>query len=118
VRIDEANEYDPQKSWKDYERVIIAKCYEANRFKARPTAAELGIAPTTLYGRIKEYDLDDRGGASYRDPFVYERGRSIDDYLPLIFDAALKSADGRAKDAIANLRISQGYFYKVMRRVK
>lgn len=118
TRIDGDNEYDPAKSWKDYERVIIAKCYEANRFKARPTANELGIAPTTLYSRLKEYGLEDQGNASYKDLFVYERGRKIDDYLPSIFDAALKSAGGRAKDAIANLRVSQGYFYKVMKRAR
>ncbi len=36
----------------------------------------------------------------------------------LIFAAALAAAGGRAKDAIANLRVSQGYFYKVMKRAR
>jgi len=118
VRIDGANAYDPSKSWKDYERLIIAKCYEANAFKARATAKELGVAPTTLYGRLKEYRLEDHNSDSYRDPFVYTRGMTIEQYLPLVFEAALKAVDGRAKDAVANLRISQGYFYKVMRKVR
>ncbi|MFH1829560.1 MAG: sigma 54-interacting transcriptional regulator [Pseudomonadota bacterium] len=112
VKIDEANAYDTSKSWKDYERIIMAKCYEANEFKARPTAKELGIAPTTFYSRIKEYGLDDRANVSYQETFQYTRGKTIEHYLPLVFKAALKATDGKAKDAIANLRISQGYFYK------
>lgn len=116
IRIDDANEYDPSKSWKDYERVIMAKCYEANGFNARNAAQELDVAPTTLYSRLKEYGLNDRDNESYRDDFTYERGRTIDTYLPLVFNAALAAAGGKAKDAIANLRISQGYFYKVMKK--
>jgi len=118
VRIDERNYYDMGKSWQGYERVIIAKCYEANEFRARPAALELGIALTTLYKRVKEHNLDDHENESYGDSFVYTRGRKIDDYLPLVFSAALKAAGGKPTAAIANLRVSQGYFYKVMKRKK
>jgi len=118
VMIDERNEYDPSKSWADYERVIMAKCLAANGFNVRDAAAELCVAATTLYKRIKSYGLGDRGGPSFTDPFVYARGRSVDDYLPLVFKAAHAAAKGRAKDAIANLRVSQGYFYKVIKGAK
>ncbi len=118
VKIDEENIYDMTKSWKDYERIIIAKCYEANGFKARPAAKELGIAPTTFYSRVKEYGLSDHSNASYQEPFQYTQGKTIDEYLPLVFRAALRAADDKAKDAIANLRVSQGYFYKVIKSRK
>jgi len=116
--LDDVNAYDPEKSWADYERLIIAKCYEANDFRAKPTASELGIATTTLYKRIKDFDLENRANKSYREPFTYERGKKIEDYLPPIFSAALKAAHGKPKDAIANLRVSQGYFYKVIKAAK
>ena len=93
----------------------------AQAAKMRPVlevAEELGIAATTLYSRVKEYGLKDRDAPSYAESFEYTRGNRLDDYLPLIFSAALSSASGKAKDAVANLRISQGYFYKVMKRVK
>ncbi len=118
ARIDEYNEYDARKSWRDYERVIMAKCYEANGFKARPAAVELGIAVTTLYSRIKEYGLEDRKSDSYRGAFVYERGAKLDEYLPLVFAAALQASGNKPTAAIANLRVSQGYFYKVMKKAR
>jgi transcriptional regulator with GAF, ATPase, and Fis domain len=116
VMMDASNAYDPSKSWKEYERVIMAKCYAANDFRVRPAAAELDIAPATLYSRIREFALDDRSNAVYRDRFIYERGRALASHLLPIFGAALTYAGGVAKDAIANLRVSQGFFYKVMRK--
>jgi len=116
--IDGSNFYDASNSWKDYERVITAKCYEANDFRARPAAEELGVSIATLYNRIKEWGLEDRSAAVYSDPFAYRRNTRIEDYLPLVFSAALRAANGRASFAIANLRVSQGYFYKVMKRAK
>ncbi|MBN1282981.1 MAG: tetratricopeptide repeat protein [Proteobacteria bacterium] len=118
VMIDEENRYDPGKPWSDYERVIMAKCLAANGHRVRPAAAELGIVPATLYSRMKRYGLKERGAAPYSEEFAYTRGMSIDGYLPLVFSAALEAAGGRAKDAIANLRVSQGYFYKVMKRAR
>ncbi len=116
ARVDARNEYDRSKSWADYEMAIIAKCLAANGFKAHRAAGELCIAPATLYSRIKKYGLKDKGCSAYAGPFNYTRGMKLEDYLPLVFSAALVAAGGRAKDAIANLRVSQGYFYKVMKR--
>ena len=118
VSIDADNRYDETRPWKEYERVITAKCYAANDFRARPAAVELGLSVATLYNRIRGWDLDDRSQEIYSDSFVYRRGARLDDYLPLIFAAALEAAGGRPSAAIANLRVSQGYFYKVMKKVK
>lgn len=116
IKIDDFNEYETSKSWRDYERIIMAKCYEVNGFHARHAAKELGIAVTTLYSRIKEYRLDDHSGESYSDRFKYIRNKKLEEYLPLIFSAALKAAGNKPTAAIANLRISQGYFYKVIKK--
>ncbi|MBT3182100.1 MAG: sigma 54-interacting transcriptional regulator [Deltaproteobacteria bacterium] len=117
VRIDDKNVYDPSKPWREYEALIIAKCYGANNFKVRPTAKELGIAATTLYKRMDEWKMKEHSGRLYLEAFDYTRGMKLDDYIPLIFKAALDAVDGKASQAIANLRVSQGYFYKVMKKV-
>ncbi len=117
VKIDDENVYDPAKPWREYEALIIAKCFEMNGFKVRPTAKELGIAATTLYKRIDEWNLKDRSGKFYLEAFSYIRGMKLDDYIPLIFKAALEATDGKASQAIANLRVSQGYFYKIIKKV-
>jgi transcriptional regulator with PAS, ATPase and Fis domain len=114
--IDDQNAYDLGKSWRDYEILIIAKSFEHNNFHASRTAAELGIATATLYKRIKEWNLKDRSNPLYQDPFTYEPGIKLDEYVPRIFKAALDAAEGRAMQAIANLKVSQGYFYKIMKR--
>lgn len=116
--IDAHNAYDPRKSWKDYERAIVVKCYEVNGHGARSAAAELGISIATLYNRIREWGLDDRANPAYQDPFIYTRGKKLDEYLPAVFAAALVASGSRPSVAIANLRVSQGYFYKVIRRVR
>ncbi len=113
--IDEENTYDSETSWKGYERVIIAKAFEANQFQARPAAAELGLSVTTLYKRIAEWDLKNRDNPVYRDPFRYVRGKTLSEYLTLVFTAAYEYSDRRSYIAIANLRVSQGHFYKVMK---
>ncbi|MCK4857869.1 MAG: sigma-54-dependent Fis family transcriptional regulator [candidate division Zixibacteria bacterium] len=118
VAIDEHNAYDLGKSWRDYEILIIAKSYQLNKFNAARTAAELGIATATLYKRIKEWNLKDSSNPLYQDPFTYKQGTTLDDYVPRIFKAALAAAGGRATQAIANLHVSQGYFYKVMKRMR
>jgi len=116
ITIDEHNAYDPGKAWQDYEILIIAKAYQANGFRASRTAAELGISTATLYKRIKEWKLKDVNNDLYRDSFRYTKETKLDEYVPRVFGAALASADGRATQAIANLQVSQGYFYKVMKR--
>lgn len=116
--LDEFNEYDAGKSWKDYERLIIAKCYEANGMNAKLAAEELSISLTTMYKRISEWNLDDTASETYKDTFKYTRGRTLDEYIPLIFRAALAASPNKPTLAIANLKISQGYFYKVMKRTR
>jgi transcriptional regulator with GAF, ATPase, and Fis domain len=118
IMVDEKNPYDVKKPWKEYEAVIIAKCLAANGFNARASAAELGMSAATIYKRIEELGLKDEHNKYFSDGFEYARGRTVDDYLPMVFKAALDAADGKACEAISNLRVSQGYFYKVMKKAK
>ncbi len=115
IAIDAENAYDPARSWKEYERLIVAKCYAANEYHARRAAAELGIAPSTMYQRISKWGLDDRSAPVYAEPFSYARGTALADYRPRIFRAALEAMEGKAARAIANLGVSQGLFYKVIK---
>ncbi len=113
--IDELNVYDPSKTWRDYERIIIAKAYQANGYHVATTAAALGIAVATLYNKVREWNLRKRENPVYQDPFIYDEKKTLDAYIPLVFKAALEHADGRPSRAIANLGVSQGYFYKIMK---
>lgn len=118
ISIDAKNRYRSNLRWEDYERIIYAKAYEANDFKARKAAKELHVAPTTMYNKIKNYHLDDHENPIYKDPFKYEHGHSLRSYEFPIFNAALKSSGYKASRAISKLGISQGFFYKVMKHNK
>ncbi len=116
VLIDGINAYDPTRPWKEYERLIVAACFSANDRRARPTARELGIAASTMYKHIETWDLKSNAASDLRNTFIYTRGRTLAQYVPLIFRAALAAANGNAARTIANLGISQGFFYKVMKK--
>jgi DNA-binding NtrC family response regulator len=113
--IDSKNRYDPSKSWYDYEKLIIAKAYRLTGFNAKEAGAMLGLAPATVYKKIREIGLADKNHPLYADEFHYEQGRPLQDYLKPVFRAALEHAGNKPYTAIANLKISQGYFYKVMK---
>lgn len=116
IRIDEKNFYHQSLTWKDYENAIYAKAYKANDFKVRRAAKELGVVPTTMYAKIKALGLDDENNPIYENPFEYTRGRELKSYTKPVFNAALKAAHNRPSKAISNLGISQGFFYKVIKR--
>ncbi len=115
VPIDEKNAYDPEKSWYDYEKLIIAKAFQASGFRAREAAVTLGIAVATIYKKIREIGLDRKDHPLYRDLFEYTPGKKLKDYLRPVFQAALKYSGGKPYTAISQLKVSQGYFYKVMK---
>lgn len=118
VSVDEHNFFDPQKTWKDYEAVITAKCYEQNDKKKLPTAEALQQSHSTIYKKINEFDLDDASNPLYADDFVYTPGHSIKDYVVKVFAAALKYHEDHPYAAIRQLGVSQGYFYKIMKKFK
>jgi transcriptional regulator with GAF, ATPase, and Fis domain/serine/threonine protein kinase len=118
LKIDEKNAYRPNLKWQDYEKVIYAKVYLANNFKARKAASELHVAPTTMYNKIKLFHLDDKNNSLYNDSFEYTRGHSLKSYEYPIFKAALKCSQNKASKAISKLGISQGFFYKVTKNNK
>ena len=51
----------------------------------------------------------------YHDPFHYEPGKKLKDYLKPVFQAALAYSQDKPYSAISRLKVSQGYFYKVMK---
>jgi DNA-binding NtrC family response regulator/tetratricopeptide (TPR) repeat protein len=114
--IDGKNKYDPSKSWYDYEKLIIAKAYRLTGFNAKEAGAMLGLAPATVYKKIREIGLSDKNHPLYADDFHYEQGRALQDYLKPVFQAALEHAGQKPYTAIANLKVSQGYYYKVMKQ--
>lgn len=116
IAIDEKNKLDPNKTWEEYETVIIAKSFAANHFKKGQTADMLGISPSTLYKKINEHHLEDKENPIYQDPFTYQNGATLKNYIPKVFKAALEHSGGHPYAAIRKLGVSQGYFYKVMKQ--
>ncbi len=114
ISIDALNHFDAGKSWYDYEKLVIAKAYEVSGFNVRKTAELTGIAVATLYKKIKEWNLA-KGHPIFGDPFRYDPAKKLKDYLKPVFQAALTHADNKPYTAIAALKVSQGYFYKIMK---
>lgn len=113
--IDDANRYDPAKTWDEYEALIIASAYRTNGFDVKKTGSSLDIAVTTVYKKISELGLKDRSNPLFSAPFNYKAGTSLKAYRNLIFKAAWKHAGEHPYQAIKALSVSQGYFYKVMK---
>ncbi len=114
--IDERNIYDPERSWRAYEHLIIAKAFRVYGGNATATAAGLGLSLATLYKRIKEWHLKDTTQSIYREKFSYAEGTTLETYAVRIFKAALQHFDARPMQAIAALEVSQGYFYKMVKK--
>jgi len=118
VPIDEKNFFDPQKTWQQYEAIIIAKCFQMNDYKKVIAADMLGISHSTLYKKVKDLDLENPNNPIYNDPFEYTSGKTLKDYIPPVFFAALEFADEHPYAAIRQLGVSQGYFYKIIKMTK
>jgi len=118
INLDENNIFNSALTFAQYEALIIFKALHCNGFKARDAASELGISPATIYNKISEWKMKNPSSPFAAIDFKYARGRTLKEYIPLIFRAALKCAGGRPKKAIAALEISQGYFYKIMKKSK
>jgi transcriptional regulator with GAF, ATPase, and Fis domain/serine/threonine protein kinase len=115
IPIDSDNHYDTHLSWYDYEKRIIAKAFLMHEYNVQDTAQSIGIAPTTLYKKIREWNLSNKDNPIYQAPFHYTKGKKVGDYLPEVFEAALEACHKKPYKAIAQLKVSQGYFYKVMK---
>lgn len=118
VPLDNQNIFDPSKTWEIYDTIIIAKCFKLNGFKKRNTAAMLDISPSTLYKKLKDFNLEDHQSPYYSDPFIYTSGKTLREYVPIVFQAALIYADNHPYAAIRQLDISQGFFYKVIKPLR
>lgn len=115
IAIDAKNFFDPNKTWDDYEAVIMAKCYELHNKKKIPTAEALDLSHSTLYKKVADLALDDGSNPLYADAYIYEPGVTMKSLVVKIFEAALKYHEGHPYAAIRQLKVSQGYFYKVMK---
>lgn len=116
IPIDSLNFFDPSKTWEQYEAVIIAKCFKENGFKKAAAASMLGLSQATLYNKVRDLGLEAKDNPLYQDAFTYQTGKTVKEYLPQVFQAALKHADDHPYAAIRQLGVSQGYFYKIIKR--
>lgn len=114
IPIDPENMYDPTKSWRDYESLIVAKALAHYHYDARRTASALGLSPAKLYKLVQVLGLRDPAHPLYADPFRYRDGERLGTYLAKIFAAALRAHAGRPYPTIHALQVSPGYFYKVI----
>lgn len=118
IKIDSLNHYNPSLEWYHYEHVIIAKAFEANQYEVRPTATMLGLAVTTVYKKVKELGLLNRRNPLYQVSFQYTPRKKLAEYIPEVFKAALSFSHNKPYTAIAQLKVSQGYFYKILNQYK
>lgn len=115
IPIDAHNRFDPSKSWRDYEAIIIAKCYQSCDRKKKLVADSLDLSHSTVYKKIEELGLDDTSNPIYAEKFSYEPGITMQSYVQLVFQASLKHHDDHPYAAIKQLGVSQGYFYKIIK---
>ncbi len=114
VTIDNINDYEPNKTWRDYEQLIIAKAFQHFEFDARKSASGLGISVAKMYKIVKELNLKDPAHPLYQEPFQYDEEIKLKDYMLMIFKAARTAAGGKPYGAIRNLEVSPGFFYKTL----
>lgn len=116
--IDSYNNFDPLLSWKDYEVLILAKCFEKCQRKKNHAARLLGVSHTTVYKWIAEFGLDNVEHPAFSSSFVYDESLKLEDYIRRIFTASFSYHGKRSSVAIKQLDISSGYFYKVIKAAK
>ncbi|MBI4238171.1 MAG: sigma 54-interacting transcriptional regulator [Deltaproteobacteria bacterium] len=112
--IDPENHYDATKSWRDYERLIVAKALAHYQWDARRAATALGLSPAKVYKLVQQIGLRDPAHPLHADPFRYRDGERLGTYMAKIFAAALRAHHGHPYPAIRALQVSPGYFYKVI----
>jgi len=115
VSIDGTNSYRPAWTWAEYEKRFLAQAYRHHQFKAIPTAKALGLTPPTVYRKIKDWKLEDPANPLYQDSFQYQPQMTLDRFSHKVFEAALRHHQ-RPYAALRSLGVSQGYFYKVIKK--
>ncbi len=115
VSIDGSNHYDPKISWKEYEKLIVAKAYQGQGSNPAKAAEVLDVSVATFYKRIKDYDLNNSHNPVYQHPFQYNPAFTLQDYVKKVFHAAQEYSDQHPYTAIKWLGVSQGYYYKILK---
>lgn len=118
IKIDGVNFYEPTKTWKDYEAVILAKVYQKFDKKKKDVGNALELSHSTIYKKVDDLKLDDDSNPLYAENFEYIDNFSMKDYIEMIFSASLKFHNDHPYAAIRQLGVSQGYFYKIMKSIK
>lgn len=115
ISIDGKNNYDPMISWREYEKLIVAKAYESLHSNPAKTAEALDLSLATFYKRIKDFDLNNPSNRVYQNAFQYKTGLTLQNYVKKIFMAAHEYSDKHPYTAIKWLGVSQGYYYKILK---
>ncbi len=115
ILIDRHNHYNSKLSWKDYEKLIVAKAYQSYLSNPTQTAQALDVSVATFYKRIKDFDLNNSENPIFRDPFSYDASLTLKGYVKKIFHAAQEYSGNHPYTAIKWLGVSQGYYYKILK---
>lgn len=115
ISIDGKNNYDPEITWKEYEKLIVAKAYQSFDSNPTKTAEALDLSVATFYKRIKDFNLNNPASPLYQNPFQYKTGLTLQDYVKKVFHAAHEYSDKHPYTAIKWLGVSQGYYYKILK---
>lgn len=113
VKIDEYNFYDPEKTWYDYEKIIITSSFVQHQCHAGKTAKDLGIPLPTLFKKIRAMKLRNPDNPLLKNRFHHSPEKKIALYQKEIFLAATRFTGGKVYEAIARLGVSPGYYYRV-----
>lgn len=116
VEAEAGNVFDPQMPWRKYEEVIIAKALAHNGYRPVLAARMLGISYAKMRAWMKALGLADQTHPLFSHRFPYRPDTTLHEYRREIFQAALVAAGGRPYKAIRLLQVSQGHFYKVIRK--
>lgn len=114
--VDEENRFDPKIKWKEYEAEIFAAAFKLSGGNPKAVSDNLGIALTTVYKKIGELNLKNSSNPLYAAGFKYKKGVRLDEYVAKVFKAAWEYTGRKPYAAIKLLGVSQGYFYKIMKR--
>jgi transcriptional regulator with GAF, ATPase, and Fis domain/Tfp pilus assembly protein PilF len=104
--------FDPQKTWREMEMVVIAKALLLFHFDVKQASDSLGCAVSKLYQRMREYGMEKRKGEFESHPFVYQKGMPLEEIKKEVFQAALKNCQESPYQAARLLKVSPGMVYK------
>jgi transcriptional regulator with GAF, ATPase, and Fis domain len=104
--------FDPQKTWREMEMVVIAKALLLFNFDVKQASESLACAVSKLYQRMREYGMEKRKTEFESHPFAYQKGMALEEIKKEVFQAALKNCQDSPYQAARLLKVSPGMVYK------